>query len=497
MRVAFIAAECEPWAKTGGLGDVVDALARAIGRARLGTDAIGPVDVYLPRYRDVSLRDAPVRGERLLRVPDPGTSDGLADVRLVDVEGDGYRVRLVEHPAAFDREGFYGDAAGDYPDNGWRFGLFCRTALEAIRAEGGADLIHLHDWHAAPALLLRDGPYRGDPSLGSAAVLFTIHNLAFHGYVPADRVWSLGLGGPSEIASGAGIDLLRAAIQHAELVNTVSPTFAAEATRPEFGMGLDDVLRDRGDRFFGILNGIDPEIWNPTTDEALAAPYGADDLAGKSACRRALAEISGFDVADARPILGAIGRLDPQKGFDLLADGALELLHLGARLVVQANGDARLAEPFRRLAAARPEDVAFVERFDRAMARRIYAGSDLFVMPSRFEPSGQGQMIALRYGTPPIVRRTGGLADSVIDVLDDPDRGTGFAFGPPEVGALVEACRQALELRGDGRNEWWTALVRRGMKVDFSWESGPAPRYLEAYHRALDLRAAAGGVPAG
>jgi starch synthase len=492
MRVAFIAAECEPYAKTGGLGDVVDALARAVGRGGAAT-----VDVYLPRYRGVPVPAGAVRATSRLVVPDPTLPGGTNEVGLIDLAADGYRLRLVDHPAAFDRDGYYGDAGGDFADNAWRFGLLCRAALEAIRRDGGTDVLHLHDWHACPAVLLRSGPYRSDPGLGPAATLLTLHNLAFHGWVPADRVWLLGLdrgplggvpgGWPEGLAVEPGVDLLRAGIERAHLVNTVSPTFAAEALRPEYGMGLDALLRERGDRFFGILNGIDPAVWNPASDPELAAPYTAEALAGKAVCRADLLARVGLEPADPGPVLGAIGRLDPQKGFDLLAAAAPALVEAGARLVVQANGDPAIAEPLRVLAASAPSQVAFIERFDRAMARRIYAGADLFVMPSRFEPSGQGQMIALRYGTPPIVRRTGGLADSVVDVDESPGAGTGFAFGPAEAEALVEACRRAIAFRGDGRGDAWLGLVRRAMATDFSWEAGAARAYGAAYERALRI----------
>ena len=507
MRVSFIAAECEPWAKTGGLADVVDALARALAGIRTpppGTDAVvdGPVDVYLPLYRGTPVPEAKVIARSQLRIPDATLPEGVNEVTLVDVAADGYRLRLVDHPGAFDRDGYYGDAAGDYPDNAWRFGLFCRAALEAIRRDGGTDILHLHDWHTGPALLLRDGAYAGDAALGPAAALLTLHNLAYHGWVPPDRVWLLGLDRPPldagsghrPVAAGpqAGIDLLRAGIERAELVNTVSPTFAAESLRPEFGMGLDALLMERGDAFFGILNGIDPAVWDPATDADIAATYDLADPRGKAACRRDLLPRVGFDPDDDGPVFGAIGRLDPQKGFDLLAAAAPAIVAAGGRLVIQANGDHRIAEPLRDLATKVPRRVAFIERFDRAMARRIYAGADLFVMPSRFEPCGQGQMLALRYGTPPVVRSTGGLVDTVADVDADPVGGVGFRFGPADADSLVAACARAMAYRGDGRSARWDGLVRRAMAADFSWESGSAPRYLAAYALALRLRSESG-----
>jgi starch synthase len=227
-------------------------------------------------------------------------------------------------------------------------------------------------------------------------------------------------------------------------------------------------------------------VWNPADDPALAATYSRADRAGKAACRRDLLERAGFDPADDGVVLGMIGRLDPQKGFDLLADGARDLLAAGARMIVQGSGHASLADPFRELAAKEPRRVALIERFDREMARRIYAGADLFLMPSRFEPCGQGQMISLRYGTPPVVRRTGGLADSVVDADARPGQGTGFVFDDATPAALVEAVGRAAALRRDATR--WDALVDRGMAVDFNWVTGSAPTYLEAYRRAIAVR---------
>jgi starch synthase len=490
MRVAFLAAECEPWAKTGGLADVVDALARALGRLD-PADIDSPVDVFLPRYRSVP-EPATVDRAVTLDVPDPRSPAGHSPVTVTDVPAGGYRLRLVDLPAAFDRDGFYGDATGDYADNAWRFGMFCRAGLEALRLDDRPlDVLHLHDWHTGPAAIFRDARYADDPIVGRAAILMTLHNLAYHGWTPRSSLPQLGLAPGDGVAPKAadGIDLLRAGIERAELVNTVSPGFAAEALTPAFGMGLDGVLREVGDRFLGILNGLDTSVWDPATDGDLAASYARGDVAGKAACRADLLRRVGFDAADPGAVIGMIGRLDPQKGFDLLSDAAPALLARGIRLIVQGSGDPALAGPFRALAAANPYRVVLIERFDRAMARRIYAGADLFAMPSRFEPCGQGQMIALRYGTPPIVNHTGGLADTVIDETTHPGAGTGFAFEGATVDGLVEACDAAVNMFRTG-GDAWAELQDRGMAVDFDWTSGSAPRYLEAYRRAIAIRAA-------
>jgi starch synthase len=248
-------------------------------------------------------------------------------------------------------------------------------------------------------------------------------------------------------------------------------------------------LLAKGDRYVGILNGLDTIVWNPATDADLAATYGPADLSGKATCREDLLTRLGFDPTDDSAVLGMVGRLDPQKGFDLLADASPRLLAAGARLAVQGSGDPKIAAALRALAAKLPDRVALVERFDRAMARRIYAGADFFLMPSRFEPCGTGQMIALRYATPPIVRRTGGLADSVVDEITRPGEGTGFAFDAATPVALAEACETAMAMRAAG-GAAWTGLIARGLAVDFDWRTGSAPRYLEVYERAIGLRRA-------
>ncbi len=517
MRVVCIAAECEPWAKTGGLGDVVDALARALSvlgekapdaervvapQVWIGTGAVmgpppeglkglidKPVDVFLPRYRGV---DIPARAiVTPMDVPDPTAPTGAVLVRHIQIDDRGYRVRLIDYPPAFDREDYYGDDEGDYADNGWRFGLLCRAALEALRLEGRPlDVLHLHDWQATPAVQMRDLTYASVPKIHDAAVMLTIHNLAYQGWLSREQ-----LGGFATLAEvqqlisphSEGLLLLREGAKRSELVNTVSPGFAAEALTPEFGMGMDKVLTGLGHRFGGILNGLDVKLWNPATDDALATHYSRGRLGGKADCRRALLEELRFDPDDDRPLLGMIGRLDPQKGFDLLTGAAPDLLVEGARIVVLGVGDPRLVADLQKLAGQRRDRIAVLERFDRALARRIYAGSDLFLMPSRFEPCGQGQMIALRYGTPPIVHRTGGLADSVVDVDAYPNEGTGFVFDEPTVPSLLGACRRAISHFNAGGYQW-QELQDRGMALDWSWEAGPAEQYAASYQRAVSLR---------
>jgi starch synthase len=489
MRVVMVASECEPFAKTGGLADVVDALSRALGR--LGHE----VEVFLPRYRGV---EPPPGSERLtIAVPrgqDPaagGEQEGdLATVDVLSGPAQGYRIRLVDHPFDFDRPDLYVLDGRDYPDNGARFTLLGRVALETLRAEGRPPaVIHGHDWQACPALLLQRHRYPGEPTVGVVATVLTCHNLAYHGWVPRARAWQLEL--PESVGAPDGVDLLREGIRSADLVNTVSPTYAEQSRTPEYGAGLDDVLSALGDRYLGILNGIDTDLWDPARDSAIAAPFSAADLAGKRACKADLCRRHALDPGLAEwgergaPLFGMVGRLDPQKGFDLLAGAAERLVAAGARLVVLGTGSHELLASLLGLAGRAPDRVAVIDRFDRDEARRIYAGCDLFLMPSRFEPSGQGQMIALRYGALPLVRRTGGLAGTVVDADADPEHGNGFVFEAPDPDELLDASRRAIAAYRDEPR--WRSLVERGMAIDWSWER-PARRYVAAYERAIRLR---------
>jgi len=432
------------------------------------------------------------------QAPDEGD---VATVDILSGPADGYRLRLVDHPFHFDRAGFYGEAGEDYPDNGARFALFCRAALEAVRAEGHpVDAIHGHDWQACLAILYRDVHYAADPFIGRSATVLTIHNLAYHGWVPRGRAAPLQL--PDSVGEPAGVDLLREGIRRADLVTTVSPTYAREALTPEYGMGLEDDLRARANRFIGIMNGIDPAVWDPATDHALPKPYAlgareggrvASPAVGKEAAKVDLGRRHGLTEVEARPLLGMIGRLDPQKGFDLVAGAANEIVSSGASLIVLGSGDADLLRGLRDVAERRPGRIAVIEAFDRDEARRIYAGSDVFLMPSRFEPSGQGQLIAFRYGTPVVARRTGGLADSVEDDDEVPGSGNGFLFDEPAPDALLGAVRRALDAYADGPR--WRSMRERVMRLDHSW-ARPAREYVAAYRRAITLRRAEAGPAA-
>jgi len=470
----MVTSECEPFAKTGGLADVVDALSRALGQ--LGHE----VDVYLPRYRGI---DAPQPFEKLeLEVP---TAFGQVYVSVLSAAVRGYRLRLVDHAPSFDRPNYYVEAGADYPENGFRFSLLGRAALEAMRAEARpVDVLHCHDWEGAPAILLLRHRYadRGaTAALGAPGTMLTCHNLAYQGWVPREQVYAQ-LDLPDNVGPPAGVNLLFEGILAADVVSTVSPTFARESLSVEYGSGMDPALRARGDRYLGILNGIDTELWNPATDTDIPATYSADDLTGKHVCRAALCAELGLDAGG--PVLAMVSRLDPQKGFDLLTAAAEQLVEDGARICVLGTGDPGLVQGLRMVAQRHPDRVAVVERFDRALARRMYAGADCFLMPSRFEPSGQSQMISMRYGTIPVVRVTGGLADTVLDDDEADGAGNGFSFHDPIAPALVDACLRAMAALADPPR--WRELQARGMSADYSWR-GPAREYVAAYRRAIAL----------
>jgi starch synthase len=479
MRVAMITSECEPFAKTGGLADVVDALSRALG-------AFGhEVDVYLPRYR--GLEPPGTADKHDLEVP---TAFGHADVSVMTSQARGYRLRLVDHPDSYDRATYYGEGGVDYPDNGFRFALLGRTALELMRAEGrSVDMIHVHDWEGVPAILLLRHRYGFTASLGRPGTMLTCHNLAYHGWVPRDQAHAQ-LDLPGTVGPPEGVNLLFEGILAADIVNTVSPTYARESLTPEYGAGMDGALRFRGDRYLGILNGIDNDLWNPATDTALAANYSADDLTGKAECRAALCAELGLDPGG--PVFAMVSRLDPQKGFDLVAAAAPQMLADGARICVLGTGDHGLVAGLRALAAQFPTLLAVEERFDRALARRMYAGADCFLMPSRFEPCGQSQMISMRYGTIPVVRATGGLADTVVDADASAEYGNGFSFDDPHSDYLADAARRAMAAIADPPR--WRQIQTRAMAEDFSWR-GPAREYVAAYRRAIASAAAPGARP--
>lgn len=477
MKILLVAPEVAPLAKTGGLADVAGALPREL--RRLGHD----VRIILPYYRVTRERGVPLEPATwpVQAVVGGDLRRGLVrETRLDEVP-----VYLLEHNDYFDRPSLYGGLEGDYPDNAERFGFFCRAVLDFVRhGPFRPEVLHLNDWQTGLIPVLLRHELASDPFYRGIGSLLTIHNLGYQGLFPPAALATLGL--PGELFTLDGVEyygqvsLLKGGVQFADLLTTVSPTYCREIQRPEQGLGFDGLLRRRRRDLFGVLNGLDPEQWNPLTDQALAAPYNADDLRGKARCKRLLQQELGLKVDPTRPLVALVTRLDRQKGLDLVEAAWDKILSRPLQLVLLGSGEKGLTERFAALGAASTSRAAVRLTFDDALARRIYGGSDLFLMPSRYEPCGLGQLIALRYGSVPLVRSTGGLADTVSDIDRDPRQGNGFSFFKPSPAALLAALDRALG-RFERRRDW-LALVRRGMRADFSWRQ-PAGRYLELYQK--------------
>ncbi len=474
MRILMVASEATPFAKTGGLADVVGALPRAL--SRLGHS----IDLVLPRYRGVTA------GESIGRVHVPLGKHGADALMFVHREGD-IRTIFVDHPAFFHRDHLYGPASGDYPDSPARFAFLSRAALEwAATSPGGYDVIHVHDWQSALVpVFLNQGVA---PALRRVPVIFTIHNLAYQGMADPSWLTELGLRSdlmhPNALEFWGRMSLLKGGLVFSQLITTVSPRYAIEIQTPEYGYGFEGLLQSRSGDLVGILNGIDYDQWNPARDPYLPEPFDASRLDGKVAAKRTLLESVGWSSDDAslrRPLIGLVSRMVDQKGFDLLADLGDTLPTLGARFVVLGTGARRYEDFWRGLAGRFPDCVAATIGFDEGLAHRIEGGADLFLMPSRFEPCGLNQMYSQRYGTVPVVRATGGLADTVRSYDSATGSGTGFAFDEYSSQALLGTLRWALRTYED--RPAWRRLQVAGMQQDFSWDRS-ARQYVSLYERA-------------
>jgi starch synthase len=479
MRILMVASEAVPFAKTGGLADVVGALPRAL--VQLGHD----VDVIMPRYRSIE----PGRIVRRLVVTAGAEATEAAYHQVV---ADGVRTIFVDHPGYFDRDYLYGVAGRDYADNPERFAFLCRAALAWAMSEGPYDVVHSHDWQAGLVPVLISQMFRSGMFATRLPAVFTIHNLAYQGVF--DASWLPRLGLPWDLMRidaleyWGRISLLKGGIVFSRAITTVSPRYAEEIQQPEFGFGFDGILRERADDLVGILNGIDYDQWDPARDAYLPAPYSALSLDGKLAAKRTLHETLQLPATDdvlRRPTVGLVSRLVDQKGFDLLAALADELPRLGATFTLLGAGERRYEDLWLALAARYPDRIGVRIGYDDRLAHLIEGGSDLFLMPSRFEPCGLNQMYSLRYGTVPLVRSTGGLFDTVRNFNPETGTGTGFTFDEYSPQALLGTLRWALGVFQDG--EAWKRIQLAGMQQDNSWDAS-ARRYVEVYERAVASR---------
>ena len=476
MHIAFVASECVPFSKTGGLADVVGALPQAL--AAMGHQ----VSVYLPRYRQTKLPDARTV-VRSITVP---FDDHYRFCSILS-GGDhsGVKFYFVEYPPFFDRDALYGTSAGDYPDNAERFALFCRAALEASKILGVPDVFHCHDWQSALVPLLLKTQYAEDPALRDAATVFTIHNMGYQGLFPPDTLPLLTLPWDlftiSKMEFFGNVNFLKGALVLSDFIATVSRKYSQEIQTTEFGFGLEGVLRDRAATVTGILNGVDYNEWSPQSDKFTAAKYSAQDLSGKLKCKQDLLNAFGVTNADLRlPVIGIVSRFAAQKGFDLISQVMDRLAREDMIMVALGAGDKAYEEMFLRLNKQFPQKIAVKVAYDNAIAHKIEAGSDMFLMPSRYEPCGLNQIYSLKYGTVPIVRATGGLDDTIEPWDARTGKGTGFKFSEYSGEALLLTIRQALSAFRDQHS--WQQLMRNGMAKDFSWNAS-AKEYVRVYDK--------------
>jgi len=473
MKILFVASEAFPLMKTGGLGDVCGSLPPAL--QKLDCD----VRILLPGYRDALAQIDTLKTVGTFEAP------GLPPISLREglLPGTQVPVWFVDFAPAYDRAGNpYHDAKGDpWPDNAARFALLCRAAVAVARGQAGTpwrpDIVHCHDWQTAlaPALLTADA--------ARAVTVFTIHNLAYQGLFPRETLDLLGL--PDQLWSPEALEFhgqlcfIKGGLAYADRVTTVSPTYAREIQTPEHGHGLDGLLRHRAHRLTGILNGVDERIWDPAHDEHLVATYSPRQLTGKQANKTALQNAFGLKADSKTMLLGTVGRMVHQKGVDLVAAAIPALMQHGIQLAILGTGEAKLEQALRDAAARYPGQCGVIVGYDETLAHRIVAGADAFLMPSRFEPCGLSQLYSLRYGTVPIVRRVGGLADTVTDGE------TGIVFDASDPKGLISAITRARALYRNERA--WRKLMSAGMRQDFSWRHS-ADAYVGLYREALDAR---------
>lgn len=480
MRILFVASEGLPFSKTGGLADVVEALPKAL--AALGHE----VAVLLPRYRNtravaVSVPSLTVPMGEALRFPaivEGGTLHGVY-------------YYFVDDPEFFDREQLYGAAGKDYPDNAERYAEFCSAAIEFCKRVWMPEVIHCHDWQAGLVPVLLRTRYLKDETMQEVPVVFTIHNMGYHGAFPRDAMRRIGL--PDTLFGIDGmefygrVNFLKGALIFSDFLTTVSPKYAEEITTPEYGHGLDGVIRNRPDKLTGILNGVDYAAWSPERDKIIAARYSPKDLSGKVACKKNLLEAFGLppDTAN-KPVIGIVSRFAGQKGFDLIEQVAADLLAEDVAMVALGAGEPRYEKLFRDLAKAYPAKFSVRVAYDNNLAHKVESGADIFLMPSRYEPCGLNQIYSLKYGTVPVVRATGGLDDTVEAFDPATGRGTGFKFQGYEGALLLQAVQQALAIY---RSEpaVWRRIQLNGMGKDFSWHVS-ALEYAKLYERAWKSR---------
>ncbi|MGA8222198.1 MAG: glycogen synthase GlgA [Candidatus Acidiferrales bacterium] len=479
MKILFVSSEGLPYSKTGGLADVVEALPRAL--VEMGHE----VAVLLPRYHGNKITSVIIFSVTI-PLGDSPRFPTLAEGQSVE----GVRYFFVDDPAYFDREQLYGDKSGDYPDNAERFAEFSRAAIEFTKRVWLPDVIHCHDWQTALVPVLLRTQHSTDPVVRNLPVVFTIHNLGYQGLFPRAAMQKIGL--PDSLFTMDALEYfgkvnyLKGGLIFADYLTTVSRRYAKEIQTPEYGLGLEGVIRSRSDRLVGILNGVDYSVWSPEADTFISQNYSAHNLDGKKACKKNLLELFKLPVENMdRPLIGIISRFADQKGFDLIAEEAADLMNENLAIVALGTGQPEHEKLFKQLAEKFPARVGVKIGFDNALAHKIEAGADMFLMPSRYEPCGLNQIYSLRYGTVPVVRATGGLDDTIQNFDPRTMQGTGFKFEEYTGEALLECVRAALKTFRDPKA--WRTIQANGMAKDFSWKTSAAS-YVTLYEAAKRTR---------
>jgi starch synthase len=481
MNVVFVASEAVPFAQTGGLADVAGALPPAL--ERLGHS----VALVMPCYRQARASGLPLNATGLKLATPIGGRVVEGTIHQATLPDSNVPAYLIDLPEYFDREQLYQVHGADYPDNCERFVAFDRAVLEAVRLLGlRPDVLHCNDWQSGLIPVYLDELYRGRDGFGAVGTLLTIHNLAYQGmFGPGNMSLTgldLGLFNWRQLEFHGGLNMLKAGLVFADMLSTVSPTYAQEIQTPELGCGLDGLLRSRRDDLRGIVNGIDADLWNPARGTMLAARYDADTVdVGKAACKARLQRLSGLPERAEVPVFAQIGRLVHQKGWDLLAEVADDLLRRDVQMVVLGEGYPHYHNLLVRLEREHPDKVRAFLEFSAPLSHEVEAGADLFLMPSLYEPCGLNQLYSLAHGTVPIVRGTGGLVDTIVDATPEAlasGTATGFVFRDPTPAALRGAIDRALALWPD--RDAWGRLVRAGMRCDWSWDHS-ARQYGQLY----------------
>jgi starch synthase len=479
MKILFVASEGFPYSKTGGLADVIDALPKAL--REMGHEVV----VLLPRYRDNKITSVVISSVTI------ALGDTLRFPAIVEGQSvDGIRHLFVDDPAFFDRPQLYGDKTAEYPDNAERFAEFSRVAVECMKRVWLPDVIHCHDWQSALVPVILRAQHTQDPAVRSLPVVLTIHNLAYQGVFPQTAMRSIGLPDylftMDSLEFYGKVNFLKGGLIYADYLTTVSRRYAKEIQTSEFGCGLEGVIRTRSDRLVGILNGVDYAVWSPETDTMIAQNYSVHDMDGKKACKKDLLAAFGLPEENLdRPLAGIVSRFVDQKGFDLIAEIAPALMKENLAIVALGTGQPEYEKLFKGLAEKYSDRVGVKIGYDNALAHKVEAGADLFLMPSRYEPSGLNQMYSLRYGTVPVVRATGGLDDTIQNFVPKTHHGTGFKFEPYEPEALLDCVRAALKVYRDP--QIWQVVQANGMRKDFSWKASAAA-YVTLYEAAKRTR---------